>query len=75
MRSAKIMDFKNIHIGKMIQIKVTEKEIEISRICNFFNCKEEDVYKMYIVKSLDTELLLKWSKLLEYDFLEFIASI
>ena len=40
----------------------------MSRICNFFKCKEKEVTEMYQAKSLDTEILLKWSKLLEYDF-------
>ncbi len=52
----------------MIERKVTESGIEISRICNFLKCKEEDIMKMYQTKSLDTDTLLRWSKLLEYDF-------
>ncbi|WP_338081658.1 hypothetical protein [Empedobacter brevis] len=31
-------------------------------------CTEQQVEKMYEMESLDTEVLLKWSKLLEYDF-------
>ena len=62
------MNFKNIHIGQMIEKRVTESGIEMSRICNFFKCKEEDVLKMYTSESLDTQILLKWCKLLEYDF-------
>ncbi|MGV0936116.1 transposase [Empedobacter falsenii] len=62
------MNFKKIHIGKMLKIAVTESGIEMSRICNFFKCKEKEVTEMYQAKSLDTEILLKWSKLLEYDF-------
>ena len=30
------MDFKNVHIGSLIKQAVTERGIEISRICNFF---------------------------------------
>ncbi|TDX82562.1 transposase [Epilithonimonas xixisoli] len=62
------MSFKNIHIGKLLEKRVEECDIEIDRICNFLNCSEEEVQKMYECKSLDTELLLRWSKLLEYDF-------
>ena len=62
------MNFKNIHIGILINQAVTESGIEMSRICNFFKCKEKEVTEMYQDKSLDTEILLKWSKLLEYDF-------
>jgi len=42
--------------------------MEMSRICNFFKCSEKEVKEMYCKQSLDTELLLKWSKLLTYDF-------
>lgn len=62
------MNFKEIHIGLLINQLVTESGIEMSRICNFINCQEGDVLKMYESKSLDSEVLLRWCKLLEYDF-------
>lgn len=62
------MDFKDIHLGTLINQAVVENEIELSRICNFMKCTEQEVHKMYEMKSIDVELLLKWSKLLEYDF-------
>lgn len=65
------MNFKNIYIGNLIEAKVTESGIELSRLCNFLQCTEEDLRVMYESKSLDTEILLKWSKLLKYDFFRF----
>ncbi|WP_304343960.1 transposase [Chryseobacterium koreense] len=62
------MNFKDIHIGQIIEKRIAESGIEISRICNFMKCKEENIQKMYEAKSLDTDFLLKWSKLLGYDF-------
>lgn len=62
------MNFKEIHIGALINQAVTERGTETSRICNFLNCTEEEVQQMFQAKSLDTEVLLRWSKLLEYDF-------
>jgi len=62
------MDLKNVNIGLLIQKKVTEKEIEMSRICNFLNSTEEEVLQMYQSTDSDTGVLLRWSKLLEYDF-------
>ncbi|MCQ9637346.1 transposase [Chryseobacterium sp. WG14] len=62
------MDFKNIHIGQIIKKRVLESEIDIVRICNFLKCSDEEIDTMYTLKSLDSELLLRWSKLLEYDF-------
>ena len=41
----------------------------MSRICNFFNCTEDEVIEMYQQENLPTDILLKWSKLLEYDFI------
>ena len=49
-------------------MKVAESGIAISRICSFMKTNEEEITEMYKAKSLDTEILLKWSKLLEYDF-------
>jgi hypothetical protein len=63
-----MVNFKEIHIGKMIEKRVTECRIEIFRICNFMKCSQEEVNKMYAAQSLDSEVLLRWSKLLEYDF-------
>lgn len=62
------MNFKEIHIGKMLKTAVTESGIEISRICNFMKCTEEEIQEMYTQGNLSTNILLKWSKLLEYDF-------
>lgn len=60
--------FKNIHIGQSIKLRVEEVCMPIHRICSFLECNENEVEKMYKQKSLDTDILLKWSKLLEYDF-------
>ena len=62
------MNFKEIHIGSMICKRVTESGIKADRICNFFKCSEDQLTKMYKAETLDSGLILKWSKLLEYDF-------
>jgi hypothetical protein len=62
------INFKTIHIGNLIKFRVKEKNIETERICNFMKCSEYDIVKMYDCKSIDTDLLMKWSKLLDYDF-------
>ena len=69
------MNFKNIHIGQKMRETIAESGTEMSRICNIFNCTEEEIQSMLDSESLDTEILLKWSKLLEYDFSGFIAYI
>jgi len=62
------MNFKNIHIGNIIETRVFESGIELSRICQFMKCSEEEINEMFLQQNLLTDVLLKWSKLLEYDF-------
>ncbi|CAA7196681.1 transposase [Chryseobacterium potabilaquae] len=61
-------NFKNFHLGSLIQQKVQENNIEHPRICKFLKCTEDQLKEMYISDHLDTDILLRWSKLLEYDF-------
>ncbi|MFC4686803.1 transposase [Epilithonimonas pallida] len=63
-----IVDLKNINIGDVIRKGVEESGISVQRISNFFQCSERDIEQMYQSESLDVKLLLRWSKLLEYDF-------
>lgn len=52
----------------MIEKQVTESGIEMSRICNFLKCGDGEIMKMYAEANLSTNILLRWSKLLKYDF-------
>lgn len=61
-------NFKNIYIGRMIQQRMEECGISVERAAKFLRVREEDVEKVYSQKSVDSLLLLGWSKLLEYDF-------
>lgn len=65
------MNIKNIHIGSLIRSKVEEYQISIERISRFLNSTEDEVEKMYHAKSMDTDMLLKWCKLLKFDFFRF----
>ncbi|KMQ60150.1 transposase [Chryseobacterium angstadtii] len=62
------MNFNKIHIGKLIEARVAEADIELARIKKYLNLSEERVRQMYEEEHLDTEILLRMSKLLEYDF-------
>lgn len=62
------MNFKEIPIGALIEKEVAVRGIELPRICDFMKCTEKEIEEMYKVTVTDTENLLKWSKLLKYDF-------
>lgn len=53
------MNFKEIHIGTLINQRVTESGIEISRLCNFMKFTEEEITKTYNEENLPTDVLLK----------------
>lgn len=63
-----MMNLKNIHIGQLIKERVEELQISTHRIARFIKCEEDEIEVMYGQSSIDTSLLLRWSKLLEYDF-------
>lgn len=67
------MNFKNIHIGELIEGVVKESKMDIDRICKFLDADEDEVKNMYLRDSLETNILLKWSKLLSYDFFRFYS--
>jgi len=61
-------NYKEVNIGKLIEKKWKESEIDIIRVCAFFGCDEEEIKKSFLEKSMESDAILRWSKLLEYDF-------
>mgnify|MGYP003574893055 CR=1 FL=1 len=62
------MSLKEIHIGKLIEERVLEIQITNEKICNFLNCTDQELLEIYASANIKTEILLKISKLLQYDF-------
>ncbi|OCA76518.1 transposase [Chryseobacterium contaminans] len=62
------MLYKEIHIGELIKNKVEEIEVTIRHIAEVFKIPENAVLEMFEKPELSTGELLKWSKLLRYDF-------
>ncbi|WP_312300452.1 transposase [Chryseobacterium sp.] len=65
------MNIKNIHIGSLIQSKVEEQQMPMERIAKFLDKAEWEAESMFQKKSIDTDILLKWCKLLKFDFFRF----
>lgn len=62
------LNYKEIKIGELLRARVKENAMDISRICKFMKCTEGEIKEMFLQNTLSTDMLLKWSKLLEYDF-------
>lgn len=61
-------NFKHIHIGKLIEHRMNECEMSVERAAKFLGVEEYEVELMYEQESIDAHTLLRWSKLLKYDF-------
>ena len=62
------MNFKEIHIGELIKTRVDELKVSEERLVNFFKLPLEDIVQVYNSCGISVESLLRWSKILEYDF-------
>ena len=62
------MELKDIHIGKIIKQEMIEKSITIAELARRIDRERTTVYDIFGRKSIDTELLIKISNALDYDF-------
>ncbi len=65
------LNYKDVHIGKHIKEISKVKKLSMSRACAFLKCSTMEIEEMYNLRSMDSDMLLKWSKLLDYNFFMF----
>jgi len=61
---------KDIHIGSIIRSKVEESSLSIAEFAERINRTRPTVYDIFNRKSIDTDLLIKISEALDYNFLQ-----
>lgn len=61
---------KNIHIGSIIRNKLEESSLSIAEFAERINRTRPTVYDIFNRKSIDTDLLVKISEVLDYNFLQ-----
>jgi len=57
-----------IHIGSIIKQKVAESNMTIHEFADRINCERTTVYDIYERKNIDSELLIRISEALNFDF-------
>ena len=57
-----------IHIGQQIQKQVDEQGLTTVWLANELGCHRTNLYKIYDKPTIDTGLLLRISRILNYDF-------
>ena len=59
-----------VHIGKTIEQVLREQGRSVSWFAKQICCERTNVYSIFQRASIDTELLLRISRVLSYDFFE-----
>ena len=65
---------KNIHIGKLIKRRMLEQGFTVSDFASAINRTRATVYDIFERKSIDVDLLLSISEVLEFDFFSYYIS-
>jgi hypothetical protein len=65
---------RDIHIGNLINYVLSEKKVSLNEIRSKMGFSTRIINQMLNSPSIDTLLLLKWSKVLRYDFFRLYSS-
>ncbi|MDR1582298.1 MAG: hypothetical protein LBS55_03410 [Prevotellaceae bacterium] len=57
-----------IHIGKLIQIKLKEDGHSVVWLAKQIHCDRSNMYRIFNNRHIDPELLLRFCKIFNYDF-------
>lgn len=63
-----------IHIGQIIEKEIHRQERSITWFAKKLYCDRTNIYSIFKRKSIDTDLLLRISKILKYDFFKEYSS-
>ncbi|MDR1198464.1 MAG: transcriptional regulator [Prevotellaceae bacterium] len=63
-----------IHIGNIIRQKVKQNSLSVTGFAKLINRSRSDVYDIFKRPNIDTDLLLCISKVLDYDFMEYLCT-
>ena len=61
---------KNIHIGSILRKYMYNHGISPQWLASKIGCNRSKIYKIYEKKSIDIDLLIKISEILNYNFLD-----
>lgn len=62
-----------MHVGNLIKEVMDRKNVSAIELSNKIYCTRTHVYKIYTKESIDTNLLIRISIALEYDFFACIS--
>ena len=66
---------KSIHVGTIIKDKLAQERRSISWFADQMNCDRSNMYKLLSRAHLDSNFILRASKILEYNFFKDISAL
>lgn len=63
-------NIRSVHIGETIKAKLREQGRTSAWLARQIPCTPNHLYKIYAKSSINTDLLIRISKVLEYNFFE-----
>ncbi|MBR4497533.1 MAG: helix-turn-helix domain-containing protein [Bacteroidales bacterium] len=63
-------EFNQLHIGKIIHAKLREQGRSTSWLAKQIPCSRNNLYKIFSKPSINTDVLLRISKILDYNFFQ-----
>ena len=63
-----------IHIGQLIEAELHRQERTVTWFANKLYCDRTNVYKIFRKQNIDTELLIRISHILNYNFFQIYSS-
>lgn len=63
------------HIGTLIKVELERQERTVSWFARKLNCDRSNIYKLFRRSTIDTELLLRISTILHYNFFQHYTAL
>lgn len=57
-------------IGQLIKTRLMERGMTVSHLARLLSCERSNLYRLFEKDSIDTRLLLRISRALDYDFFQ-----
>ncbi|RGN47614.1 MULTISPECIES: helix-turn-helix domain-containing protein [unclassified Bacteroides] len=61
-------------IGQLIKARLMERGMTVSHLARLLSCERANLYRLFEKDSIDTRLLLRISRALDYDFFQLYSN-
>ena len=74
-RQGKMAQQENLHIGQLVKAVFDKSGMSVAEFARQINCERTNVYTIFRRRTIDVELLVKISYILEHNFLDDVMQL